>query len=64
MGYIIRKTFGRNVITEFTTVNQAVDYHNQLRWGPIISGLVIAIATQLVLSARSAAIGAGNTAGF
>lgn len=34
-----------------------VEYHDRVRWGPIISGLVIAIATQLVLSALGAAIG-------
>jgi hypothetical protein len=33
------------------------EYHDRVRWGPIISGLVIAISTQLVLSALGAAIG-------
>ncbi|BDA69944.1 hypothetical protein RIVM261_068200 [Rivularia sp. IAM M-261] len=36
------------------------DYHDRVRWGPIISGLVVALATQLVLSALFAAIGAGS----
>lgn len=35
----------------------AVDYHDRVRWGPIISGLVTAISTQLVLSGIGAAIG-------
>lgn len=35
-----------------------VDYHDRVRWGPIISGLVIALCTQLILSALGAAIGA------
>jgi len=47
-----------NIITESPVVNQAVDYHDRVRWGPIISGLMIAIATQLVLSGLGAAIGA------
>lgn len=36
---------------------KAVDYHDRVRWGPIISGLVVALATQLILSALGAAIG-------
>jgi hypothetical protein len=39
------------------------DYHDRVRWGPILSGLVIALATQLVLSAIGAAIGASTIAG-
>lgn len=38
------------------------DYHDRVRWGPILSGLVIALATQLVLSALGAAIGASTIA--
>ncbi len=52
------KRSGDNVIT------QAFDYHDRVRWGPIISSLVISIATQLVFSALGAAIGTGNIAGF
>lgn len=37
--------------------NRVVDYHDRVRWGPIISGILIALATQLVLSALGAAIG-------
>jgi hypothetical protein len=47
--------------TEYTgdrTVPVAVNnYHDQVRWGPIIAGLVIALSTQLVLSAFGAAVG-------
>jgi hypothetical protein len=32
-------------------------YHDQVRWGPILAGLVMALSTQLVLSAFGAAIG-------
>jgi hypothetical protein len=34
-----------------------VDYHDRVRWGPILAGLVVAISTQLVLSGLGAAIG-------
>jgi len=36
---------------------QVVDYHDRVRWGPILGGLVTAISLQLVLSALGAAIG-------
>lgn len=39
------------------------DYHDRVRWGPIFSGLMIALATQLILSALGAAIGATTIAG-
>ncbi len=50
------------MIHESVVVNQADDYHDRVRWGPIISGLVVAIATQLVLSGLGAAIGATGIA--
>jgi hypothetical protein len=45
------------------------DYHDRVRWGPILAGLVVAISTQLVLSGIGAAIGltgvaASNTPGL
>lgn len=40
-------------------VSRATEYHDLVRWGPIISGLVVALATQLILSALGAAIGTG-----
>ncbi len=39
------------------------DYHDRVRWGPILAGLAIALSTQLVLSAIGAAIGSNNIAG-
>lgn len=42
------------VTTSTTTV---IDYHDRVRWGPIIAGIVVALTTQLVLSALGAAIG-------
>jgi hypothetical protein len=61
MSYVNRPV--DNVVTEPTVVNQVVEYHDRARWGPIISGLVIAIGSQLVLSALGAAIGLSNIAG-
>ena len=51
-----------NVVTEPAVVKQVMEYHDLVRWGPIFSGLVIAIGTQLVLSALGAAIGLSNIA--
>ena len=49
-----------DVVTEPGIVaNRAVDYHDRVRWGPILSGLVIALATQLVLTALIGAIASG-----
>ncbi len=39
------------------------DYHDRVRWGPILAGLVVALSTQLVLSALGAAIGSTTIAG-
>ncbi len=44
-----------------TTVPVA-DYHDLVRWGPIFAGLVVAIATQLVLTGLGAAIGLSSLA--
>ncbi|WP_081972756.1 hypothetical protein [Leptolyngbya sp. KIOST-1] len=44
-------------VTETTTAAPVADYHDLVRWGPIFAGLVIAIATQLVLTGLGAAIG-------
>jgi hypothetical protein len=34
-----------------------IDYHDRVRWGPILGGLVIALSTQLILTALGAAVG-------
>ncbi|HSM82451.1 MAG TPA: hypothetical protein VLS96_12230 [Nodosilinea sp.] len=39
------------------------EYHDLVRWGPIFAGLVIAIATQLVLTGLGAAVGLTSIAG-
>ncbi|WP_396136541.1 hypothetical protein [Chamaesiphon sp. VAR_48_metabat_403] len=38
-------------------------YHDQVRWGPILAGLVITLSTQLVLSALGVAIGSSSIGG-
>ncbi len=60
MAYVNRPV--DNVVTEQTIVKPVMEYHDLVRWGPIFSGLVIAIGTQLVLSALGAAIGLSNIA--
>jgi len=60
MAYVNRPV--DNVVTEQTVVKPVMEYHDLVRWGPIFSGLVIAIGTQLVLSALGAAIGLSNIA--
>ncbi|QLE56579.1 hypothetical protein [Nostoc sp. TCL26-01] len=47
---------------ESSIVTRVGDYHDRVRWGPIISGVLVALATQLILSALFAAIGAGTIA--
>jgi len=44
-------------LAEPTIVNPLVDYHDQVRWGPILAGIAIALGTQLALSALAMAIG-------
>lgn len=40
-----------------TTTTPIVDYHDTVRWGPIFAGIVVAIISQLMLSALIASIG-------
>ncbi|WP_416673903.1 hypothetical protein [Egbenema bharatensis] len=47
----------RRVADRPVAVPAAVDYHDRVRWGPILAGLVLAITAQLVLSGIGAAIG-------
>jgi hypothetical protein len=46
-----------------TAYNPAADYHDRVRWGPILSGLVVGLSTQLILSALGGAIGLSSIAG-
>lgn len=52
-----------NQVMEPAIVNPVVDYHDRVRWGPIFAGIVIAISTQLILSALGIAIGLSAGAG-
>lgn len=62
MSYVNRPV--DDVIHEPASATRVVaDYHDRIRWGPILSGLVVALATQLILSALFAAIGANHVAG-
>lgn len=60
MSYVNR--VGDDVINEPPVAGRVVEYHDRVRWGPIISGVLVALATQLILSSLFAAIGAGNVA--
>ncbi|MBD0334476.1 MAG: hypothetical protein ICV62_03230 [Cyanobacteria bacterium Co-bin13] len=46
-----------NRVMETTTVTPVTEYHDLVRWGPIFAGLVVSIATQLVLTGLGAAVG-------
>jgi hypothetical protein len=48
---------GVNIAEPAMMPTPVVDYHDRVRWGPILAGIVIAISTQLVLSALGVAIG-------
>jgi hypothetical protein len=53
----------RIVDRPYASAPVAAEYHDRVRWGPIIAGLVLAITAQLVLSGIGAAIGASAVAG-
>lgn len=61
MSYVNRSV--DDVVPDPAVVSRVTDYHDRVRWGPIISGIVVALATQLILSALGAAIGASSLAG-
>lgn len=54
--------YANRPVVDQTLVQPVTDYHDRVRWGPIISGLVVALASQLILSALGAAIGATTIA--
>ncbi|BAZ53290.1 hypothetical protein NIES4103_59640 [Nostoc sp. NIES-4103] len=60
MSYVNR--VGDEVITDPAVASRVVEYHDRVRWGPIISGVLVALATQLILSSLFTAIGAGSIA--
>jgi hypothetical protein len=61
MSYVNR--VGDDVINEPPVGGRVAEYHDRVRWGPIIAGVLVALATQLVLSSLFGAIGAGTIAG-
>ncbi|AVH67366.1 hypothetical protein CDG77_01530 [Nostoc sp. 'Peltigera membranacea cyanobiont' 213] len=62
MSYVNRT--GNDVISnEPVIAGRVAEYHDLVRWGPIISGLLVSLATQLILSAIIAAVAAGAVEG-
>jgi hypothetical protein len=62
MAYVNRPS--DDIINEPVVSGKVVaDYHDRVRWGPILSGLVVALATQLILTALFSAIGLDTIAG-
>lgn len=61
MSYINR--VGDDVINEPAVAGRVAEYHDRVRWGPIVAGVLVALATQLILSSLFGAIGAGTIAG-
>ncbi|MEH1884076.1 MULTISPECIES: hypothetical protein [unclassified Nostoc] len=62
MSYVNRT--GNDVIpNEPVIAGRVAEYHDLVRWGPIISGLLVSLATQLILSAIIAAVAAGAVEG-
>ena len=56
MAYTDRADVGVRPVA--TPAPAVVDYHDTVRWGPIFAGIVVAIVSQLLLSALIASIGA------
>ncbi|MCW5317433.1 hypothetical protein GTQ43_27585 [Nostoc sp. KVJ3] len=62
MSYVNRA--GNDVIpTESVIAGRVAEYHDLVRWGPIIAGLLVSLATQLILSSIIGAIAAGAVEG-
>lgn len=49
-------------VVDYPVAVPTSDYHDRVRWGPILAGLVIALSSQLVLSGLGAAIGLSSIA--
>ncbi|QMS90440.1 hypothetical protein HUN01_23725 [Nostoc edaphicum CCNP1411] len=62
MSYVNRT--GNDVIpTDTVVAGRVAEYHDRVRWGPIIAGLLVSLATQLILSSIIGAIAAGTVEG-
>ncbi|MFN6564001.1 MAG: hypothetical protein RMY28_030000 [Nostoc sp. ChiSLP01] len=62
MSYVNR-TGNEAISTEPVVTGRVGEYHDLVRWGPIIAGLLVALATQLILSAIIGAVAAGTVEG-
>ncbi|MCC5630860.1 hypothetical protein LC613_23850 [Nostoc sphaeroides CHAB 2801] len=62
MSYVNR-TGNEGIATEPVISGRVSEYHDLVRWGPIISGLLVSLATQLILSAIIGAVAAGTVEG-
>jgi hypothetical protein len=60
MTYSDRATDRAVAYGDQSPTTSVIDYHDRVRWGPILAGLVVALSTQLVLSALGAAVGLTN----
>ncbi|MFM2061476.1 MAG: hypothetical protein RLZZ507_1146 [Cyanobacteriota bacterium] len=61
MSYVNR--VGDEIIPpESAVATRVTEYRDRVRWGPIISGILVALATQLILSSFFGALGAGRIA--
>ncbi len=63
MAYTENPKVGYQDTSVAPVVNPIVEYHDRVRWGPIFAGIVVAIASQLLLSALGTAIGLSAGAG-
>jgi hypothetical protein len=48
--------------SESLIASRVTEYRDRVRWGPIASGVLVALATQLILSSFFSALGAGRIA--
>ena len=62
MSYVNR-TGDDAISTGPVVAGRVSEYHDLVRWGPIISGLLVSLATQLILSAIIGAFAAGTVEG-
>jgi hypothetical protein len=51
-----------NRVREERAAVPIVEYHDRVRWGPIVAGLAVAVCLQLILSALGTAIGSAGIA--
>lgn len=51
-----------NRVAGVSPVVEVNEYHDRVRWGPIIAGLVVALCSQLILTSLGAAIGLSGLA--